>query len=389
MNDSLLILPSEDMEFWKINDETRVINIKWSHNCFEDYKNLSYNYYECGYKTFEDVIESGHDNIKSDMWFLTAIFLIRQSIELGLKSLLCRVLPRKRDIQDAFEDSCHDVSMLFQKYLYTSRENFLTKEEREWLNKYFELLEEVDKKSDMFRFPFEDDFISKYRGKFLDNVEVANNLIQAFKLVKKCIEKGLVSKADEFNHSFKPKFFVFTSYPFGNCYLCQKISDEGFHVKITGYTEVIDFIYNNQQISNMTKLYPLIFMCRNAIELCLKRLFYIRVDEDVSSEAFYSKRKSHYIKKDLWKNVKPIIVKYAKDSGENLEIIDIVEKLLDEINSLDKKGDNFRYPTSYSLEYRIDDKKVDLSNVYMYFKAIINFLEGGYCMIDGIMEYQA
>lgn len=72
-----------------------------------------------------------------------------------------------------------------------------------------------------------------------------------------------------------------------------------------------------------------------------------------------------------------------------MEIIDIVEKLLDEINSLDKKGDNFRYPTSYSLEYRIDDKKVDLSNVYMYFKAIINFLEGGYCMIDGIMEYQA
>ena len=99
--------------------------------------------------------------------------------------------------------------------------------------------------------------------------------------------------------------------------------------------------------------------------------------------------KSHYIKKDLWKNVKPVIVKYANDSGEDLAIVDIVEKLLDEINSLDKNGDNFRYPTSYSLEYRIDNKKMDLSNVYMYLKAIINFLEGCDSMLDAIADYES
>jgi hypothetical protein len=170
--------------------------------------------------------------------------------------------------------------------------------------------------------------------------------------------------------------------------LWQRISDEGFHVKVTGYSEVIDFIYKNQQISNKTKLYPLIFMFRNTIELCLKRLFYSRVDNGVPLKVFYSKRKSHYIKKDLWKNVKPVIVKYANDSDEDLEIIDIVEKLLDEINSLDKNGDTFRYPTSYSLEYRIDDKKLDLSNVYTYLKAIINFLEGCDSMLDAIADYE-
>jgi hypothetical protein len=122
------------------------------------------------------------------MWFLTGIFLIRHSIELGLKSLLCRVLSRKRDIQDAFEDCCHDVLMLFKKYLDTGIEHFLTQKEADWLTEYLESLEEVDKKSDMFRFPFEDDFLSKYRDKFLDNADVANNLLQAFALVKKCIE---------------------------------------------------------------------------------------------------------------------------------------------------------------------------------------------------------
>ena len=389
MGDSVWIWPSADMDFWKINNEETSVIIKWSRNCFEDYKALSYHFYECGYKTFADVIESGHDNVKSDMWFLTGIFLLRHSLELGLKSLLCRVLPRKRDIQDSFEDCCHDVSMLLKKYIDTGRESFLTNEETEWLTTYLDSLEEVDKKSDMFRFPFEDDFVSKYRDKFLDNVDVANNLLQAFALVKKCIEKGIVSEEDEFDHNLKPEFFAFASHGFGNCYLWQRISDEGFHVKVTGYTEVIDYIYKNHQISNKVKLYPLIFMFRNTIELCLKRLFYSRVEDGVPLKVFNSKRKSHYIKKDLWKNVKPVIVKYANDSGEDLAIVDIVEKLLDEINSLDKNGDNFRYPTSYSLEYRIDNKKMDLSNVYMYLKAIINFLEGCDSTLYAIADYES
>lgn len=389
MMDSACILPTEDMDFWKINGEKTAITIKWSKNCFEDYKELSYHFYECGYSTFIDVIESEHNNVKSDMWFLTGIFLLRHSLELGLKSLLCRVLPRKRDIQDSFEECCHDVSMLFKKYIDTGRERFLTNEETEWLTIYLDSLEEVDKKSDMFRFPFENDFLSKYRDKFLDNVDVANNLLQAFALVKKCMEKGIISEEDEFDQNLKPEFFVFASHGFGNCFLWQKISDKGFHVKITGYTEVIDYIYKIQQISNKVKLYPLIFMFRNTIELCLKRLFYSRVNDGVPLKVFNSKRKSHYIKKDLWKNVKPVIVKYANDSGEDLVMIDIVEKLLDEIDSIDKNGDNFRYPTSYSLEYRFDNKKLDLSNVYTYLKAIINFLEGCNSMLDVIADYES
>lgn len=103
MNDSAWIWPASDMDFWKIDNKETSVKIKWSHNCFEDYKTLSYQFYKCGYKTFEEVIGSVHDNVKSDMWFLTGIFLVRHSIELGLKALLCRVLPRKRDIEDAFE----------------------------------------------------------------------------------------------------------------------------------------------------------------------------------------------------------------------------------------------------------------------------------------------
>ena len=316
MNDSAWIWPASDMDFWKIDNKETSVKIKWSHNCFEDYKTLSYQFYKCGYKTFEEVIGSGYDNVKSDMWFLTGIFLVRHSIELGLKALLCRVLPRKRDIEDAFEACCHDVSMLFHKYTDVRLENYLTEEEEDWLIRYLDSLEEVDKKSDMFRFPFEDEFLSKYRDKFLDNVDVANNMLQGYALVKKCIERGIVTEEDEFDGKLKPEFFVFASHGIGNCYLWQRISDEGFHVKVAGYSEVIDYIYQNQNITNEDKLYPLIFMFRNTIELCLKRLFYSRVDNGVPLKVFNSKRKSHLIKKDLWKNVKPVIKKYA--NGESI-----------------------------------------------------------------------
>ena len=389
MGNSLLLWPSDDMDFWKIKKPEDTVYIIWSHYYFEDYKRLAYQFYECGYQTFVEVISSGNDNIKSDMWFLAGIFLIRQSIELGLKSLLCRSYQKNKDIQNAFEKCCHDVSMLFKKYCDIEGECYLSCKEKEWLAKYLDSLEEIDAKSDMFRFPFEDEFVSKYRDKFLDNVDVANNLLQAFALVKKCIQEGFLTEEDKFDDSLKPEFFVFASHGIGNCYLWQRLSDEGFHVKITGYNAVIDYIYRSQEIPKETKLYPLMFMFRNTIELCLKRLFYSRVDDGVPLKVFYSKRKSHLIKKDLWKNVKPVILKYTNDSGHDVAEVAIVEKLIDDISLLDKNGDNFRYPTSYSLEYCFDNKKVDLVNIYEYNKALINFLDGCDLMLDAIADYQS
>jgi hypothetical protein len=168
--------PSVGMDFWKIEDKEYQVEIKWSLNPFLDYKELSYKFYNCGLHTFKNIIESVHDNVKSDMWFLPGIFMLRQSMELGIKALLCRVSTKKRDMQDVFEKCCHDLSMLWGKYVGINAENYLTDQEKQWLVSYLASLELVDAKSDMFRFPFEDDFLSRYRDKFIDNVDVANNM---------------------------------------------------------------------------------------------------------------------------------------------------------------------------------------------------------------------
>lgn len=65
---------------------------------------------------------------------------------------------------------------------------------------------------------------------------------------------------------------------------------------------------------------------------------------------------------------------YAKVQGQDLEIIDIVESQIQELGNIDKNGDIFRYPTSYSLEYRFDNIDIDLKNVYEFSREYSTFV---------------
>lgn len=84
-----------------------------------------------------------------------------------------------------------------------------------------------------------------------------------------------------------------------------------------------------------------------------------------------------------------MIQHYASESDADLKVIDIVETQILELDFLDKNGDCFRYPTSYSLEYRWNSRKIDVKNVYEYMRAVINFLEGCDSMLDVISDYES
>lgn len=368
----------ESMDFKETGEDT--ILIKWSHNYFEDYQKMSYQFYECGYRIFVEVIQDPENNIKSDMWFPVGIFLARQSIELGLKALLCRSCGKNNLIQATFENCKHDVSGLFEKYNDINKEDYLSNEEKRWLVQYLASLEEIDGNSSLFRFPFEDEFLSRYKNEFLDNFQVANNMLQAFNIIQKCIQKGNIDEESKFDNTLKPEFFIFTPDGTGNCWLHQEVSDEGFHVRITGYSGVIDFIYNNKEISKETKFYPLMFMFRNTVELGLKRLFYNGINYGIPLQKFGAKKKSHLIEKELWENVKPIIAQHVHTDNDR-KYMNIIEDLICDISLLDKNGDTFRYPTSYSLEYRLDDKCFNLKSVYIHLHDLID----NFCGLDTML----
>ena len=87
--------------------------------------------------------------------------------------------------------------------------------------------------------------------------------------------------------------------------------------------------------------------------------------------------------------MKPFLSRYAQDTSQDLSYLEIVEKNLREVAQIDPNGDAFRYPTSYSLEYLIDNVTIDLKNAYEHMLSLINFFEGCDSMLCNVAQYEA
>ena len=120
--------PESYKSIWDIKYLDYVVEIRWSKNPFEDYKRLAQEHAQCGYLILKDVIESGHNNVKSDMWFFSGIFH-GIAWNFGLKALICRVCSNKKEIQMHFKECYHDSSKLFLIYCETG-ENYLLPAEK-------------------------------------------------------------------------------------------------------------------------------------------------------------------------------------------------------------------------------------------------------------------
>ena len=142
-------------------------------------------------------MDSGHDNIKSDMWFFPSMYLFRQGMELGIKALICALISNKARVQQIFLSCKHDLYMLFEAYEIEVKIG-LTEEENNWIKKYLRSLEDIDAKSDLFRFPLEDDFLSNFRNEFLDIVDMANSMLQAYGIIQRCLKIPESEKIDRF-----------------------------------------------------------------------------------------------------------------------------------------------------------------------------------------------
>lgn len=144
------ILPKEKHSFYDRHDDNYLVHIKWSKKIKEDYARLADNYLQCAYKAYSNIIESGHNNTKSDMWILPSIYMLRQSIELFIKALLCRSINSKKESQQIFTKCKHNIYECFKEYMKTN-ENYLDSIEEKWIESYLMNIEEVDANSDLFR----------------------------------------------------------------------------------------------------------------------------------------------------------------------------------------------------------------------------------------------
>lgn len=378
---------SKNHSFFDIGKNGTVI--KWSKKPYKDYQKMAKIYFQCAYEVCEEIINNPDDNVKCDTWFFPAMYMFRQSLELMIKAMICKDVPKKRNAEDIFEREKHNLSSLFSEYKLRAKETLITSEEFLWLERYLHNLEIVDENSSLFRYPFVDDFWMIYENNFLDIVDMGNAFLMAYVIIEKC-DTGVENKEIiEINTNEPTDFLRFANTGYGNCYLWKSNRRDDFYSHVTGYSRVAKFVYEKYCVdSDDMRVYPIAFLMRNAIELGLKRLLYSRTRVNVVEYKIKGIKNSHLLYKDLWKNIKQMLMHYAKDTGEDLDTLEAFEENVRELSRIDKNGDLFRYPCTYSFEYKLDEETVDLENVYNWMQGMYNLLDGCDSMLDNIADYE-
>lgn len=379
----------ENHSFFDINKNPVCINWKGKNKIEEDLYNLSEAYFYSAYEVFEEILDKIHDNVKLDMWFIPGVYMFRQSLELIIKALIAKKVRKKNVLQDIFLTCKHDLAGLFYKYEEYEENWYINDEEKNWIEGYLDSLEIVDSNSDLFRYPFKDEFLGQYMNNFLDIVDMGNAFLNAYTILKKCFCGKEDASIIEIDVSMSTDFLIFANDGFGNCYLWESSSGDGFHKQVVGYDAVAYFLFEKYLSDKReNRIFPIIFLLRNAIELSLKRLLASKVEKQISEMKIKRIRNSHILYKELWLNEKDMIVYYAKEHGENISVLDVLEQHIKELDKIDKHGDRFRYPFTYSLEYKFSNVEIDMENVFIWLQGIFNILNGCDSILDEIADYE-
>lgn len=373
----------DNTSFYDICSHSNVIH--WKGKYSDDLYDLSCYYFKFAYDVVDNIINNYDDNIKCDMWFLPAAFMFRQSMELLMKALLAKKI--KKNFHGLLTEYKHDLEGMFKCYTNISKDWEITMQERRWLCDYLHNLEIVDKMSTLFRYPFKDEFLNQYNNDFLDICDMGNAFLNAYTILKK--EYTGIEDKDiiEINTSMNTSFLIFANHGIGNCQIYEFPWGDGFHKQIIGYRDVSEFIWKSDHTSDI-KLFPMMFLLRNAIELALKRLLFVKVEQRVDDKKVRKTKNSHDLK-ELWEAVYPMLEYYSKGRNEDLKCLRLAEKYILELYYIDKKGDAFKYPFNYNLQYRFNDLELDIDNIYKWLTGIFNFLDSCSYMLDDVADYEA
>ncbi len=187
----------------------------------------------------------------------------------------------------------------------------------------------------------------------------------------------------------QPTFISFANSGINNCCLWNSPWDSGFHKQITGYSEVAGYLFDKFKVSKNERLfYPIVFLMRNAIEIGLKRLLHMSVENKVDDKVIRGKMNSHKLYKDLWGSVKTMLQQYSKEDNQDESTLDLIEDYIIVLDKIDKQGHVFRYPSSYSHEYKFNDEEIDVENFFKYLLALFHAIDSLDSWLEHIKEVE-
>lgn len=368
----------------------------------------SENFFEAAHIITEFILYAEHPDIgKLNTYFFSIAFLYRHCMEIGLKAIGFQYIKDTQERKRFVKNTRHNLSEIFDVIVNKS-DSIRPEKELEWLKKYFDDLSQTDRESDSFRYPFHivwelDEW--EWEGKFaikpvfsdqihIDLIKFANKFEAAYEIIKKWYLKEM-DDAVEWKE-LEPVFIETGGYYYGQSVVGYKYSRAEFYPYTKAYLETANYLKwymkketdrGNSECKERLFL-PMCYLYRNCVELSLKTIWFEEIGEDFQTKCKLMLDRKHSIE-GMWKNIKPYVLKYSKDTDES-EYIEVIEDYCIQIHKIDSDANKFRYPMANTMQvYFPQNKRFDFINMGDFFEALNNILDGIDSQFNSMNEIKA
>ena len=193
MIDYKWIRPNMDLYHIDANSE-HITAITNSGNLDVDFYEYASNFYEAAEYVIHYLGEEAaeHQDIaKLDLWYFAMVYLYRQSLELLLKASIFQVVKDKADRKDIIGEIRHDLKQSFETLIMIRGLTINGNENAKWLLEYLSDISRIDKESDMFRYPFGNNFKAFFEKQTnISLVATHDNMNKAYMVIKEIYDTG-------------------------------------------------------------------------------------------------------------------------------------------------------------------------------------------------------
>lgn len=395
---SLLNEISNTMIKKRLVDESKLVDIQNSISLSEDFYTYAKNFKNAGWKVAHEMVK-GANIAKLDYMFFPLAFLYRHSIELILKAIAFKYIKGKGDRIAFLKDTFHNLSTLLERIEDFIKPTLINDKERhQWLKLLLESMNNIDKESDSFRYPFsivEDKYSNvKYRAKYffekqthIDLEKLVNKMEIAFNILDTYYLENI-----EIDDKYKEYSAFFLEE--GGDYYGQSVIGFGYnksdmYIYINAYQKSADFLFNESMAVReemIGNFFPLCYLYKNSLELSLKDIILVTYPPQQGLEKIY-KLKHNVLK--LWRCIGKDILKHANKSESDPYFIHIKDAIK-KIHEFDANADRFRYPIGKKLNYYdVGKKKYNMESYNNFFNKLIDFLSGMSAQISDHKDREA
>jgi hypothetical protein len=362
----------KDVNFTKYNkhDDDKIVLLNSKELC-DEFLSYSDSYFKAAELIAEhlvtDVCENS-DIATLDTWFFAVTYLYRQSLELILKATLYKYNINQEDIISKMR---HDLAIGIELLDQQVGESTKSNANYIWLYKYLTNISDIDKESDMFRYPFNNKMEAFFREqKHYDYIAIYENVERAKTTLLSLMNMSIDTYIAKYTH--EPTLLIEGGHYYQQAVIGYKLSQRDFYPYIRAYSQCANYLLElmNSNNSHLDLFLPMCYLFRNSIELELKKIYILHCSLNNKSPDL-SKYKHRLLK--LWKITQSTIDEHSNAPEDDTTVEDC-SVYIEQLNNWDGCSSTFRYPINKNGDYFFKrEKRYNFRNVGQCFNDINYF----------------